>query len=110
MSEETELAGTVFRERVRIGFAQELFLDENFDVGGVGACIFSMIELDRLHVLIAAKDELLLALALHDLLPQRHRCCHRDTENHEPNHDPEENVASFAFTVAIHSSIFRARS
>ena len=110
MPEDTELAFTVFRERIGIGLAQEFFFDENVDVGGVSPWIFSLVELDGLHVLIAAKDELLLTLALHDLLPQRHRRRHRDTENHEPDRDAEENVASFAFTVAIHSSVTRARS
>ena len=110
LPENAELAVTVFRERIGIELSQEFFFDEYLHVSGVGAWIFSLVELDGLHVLIAAKDELPLPLPLHDLLPKRHRRRHRDTENHEPDRDAEEHVTTFAVIVAIHSSVSRVRS
>ncbi len=99
------------REGVLVGLPEELLLDEHFDGRGIRSGKFPLVAIDGLHVLIAAKNELLLPLALNRLLPERNRGHEEDAEDDDEDDDAEENVARFARALAVlHSTPPSARS
>ena len=98
-------------QRILVCLAQELLLDEHVDVRGIGAGVFPLVALDRLHVLIAPEDELLLALPLDGFLPEGNGRNQRDREDDEQDGDAEKDVAGVVpRPLASHSSPPRARS
>src|SRR5439155_13451266 len=59
----------VVRDRVFVLLAQEPLLHEHVDVGRVGVCILTLEHADRVHVLLAAEDQLFFLFALRGVLP-----------------------------------------
>ena len=85
LQDEPELAAG--SHRIGVGAAQKPPLDKGLDVGWVGAGGLPLIEHDGPRVLLAAEDQLGLALALRRVVPHRER--HRQHETHDGENDEQ---------------------
>ena len=85
LQDEPELAAD--SHRIAVGAAQKPALDKGLDSGWVGAGGLPLVEHDGPRVLLAAEDQLGLALALRRVVPHRER--HRQHEAHDGENDEQ---------------------
>jgi hypothetical protein len=84
------------RDRVLVLFAEELLLDEQIEGRRKRVCIAALKQADRVHVLLAAEDELFFFLSLDLMFPDRHGRRHDNR-----HHGDADNESSHGVPVVV---------
>ena len=76
-----------------------LSLDQHFERRREGVAVLALVFLDGARDLVAAEEELLLAVVLHDVAPGGHGRAHHDHHDGDPGDDDHEGESALALRV-----------
>jgi hypothetical protein len=91
----------VVRDRIFVLLTQEMLFDQGVEVRWSRVCELALKEANCVYVLLSAKDQLRLLLALHHLLPHWHGDCQEDCHHAQGDQQNGHGVTLLAVALAM---------